>query len=56
MKKVERGIYLRGGIYYVIYQDENKRIVWNSTGQKSIKAARQILEKKKTDVALKLRR
>lgn len=53
LKRVERGIYLRDrGIYYVIYRNEAGETVWLSTKQKSIVAARKILEKKKTEVSL----
>lgn len=53
LKRVERGIWLRdGGIYYILYQNEAGEMVWKSTRQKSLKAARQILEKHKTDVSL----
>lgn len=55
LKRVERGIYVRAsGIYYILYQNEVGRIVWKSTKQKSLKAARQFLEKHKTDVAMKV--
>lgn len=50
--RIERGIYLRGGIYYICYQNEVGEMIWKSTQQKSLKAARQILDKAKTDVAL----
>lgn len=52
MKRIQRGIYERSGVLYVVYQDERKRMVWESTRQSTLKAARQILEKRKADVAM----
>ncbi len=55
LKRVERGIYVRdGGVLYVLYVNERGETVWKSTKQKSVKAARKVLEKCKTEVSLRV--
>jgi hypothetical protein len=46
-----RGIYERDGIIYIRFQDERGKIVRESTYQSSVKAAQEILTKRKTEVA-----
>ena len=50
-KRVERGIYDRDGVLYILYINERGETVWLSTRQATVKVARQILAKKKTEVA-----
>jgi integrase len=50
MKKV-RGVYLRGGKAYIRYRDEHGNLVRESTEQKSLKFAEDLLAKRRTEVA-----
>ncbi len=50
--KTSRGIYLRKGVVYICFKDEQGRIVRESTGQQSAKVAEQILSKRRTEVAM----
>jgi len=50
MKKV-RGVYLRGGKAYIRYRDEHGNLVRESTEQRSLKFAEDLLAKRRTEVA-----
>ena len=50
MKKV-RGVYFRGGKAYIRYRDGNGNIVRESTEQRSVKFAEDLLAKRRTEVA-----
>src|SRR4051794_28842385 len=47
-----RGISFRSGIAYICFQDEYGKIIRESTGQKSLKVAQQILDKRRSEVAM----
>ena len=47
MKKV-RGIFERGGVLYIRYQDQQGKIVRESIGRNSRKVAEQILAKRRS--------
>ena len=49
-----RGIYERNGILYVRFQDENGKIVRESTGQSRLKLAEDILRARKTEVVKRI--
>ena len=49
-----RGVYFRGGVAYIRYQDEHGADVRESTKQRSAKAAQDILAKRKTEVAMRV--
>ncbi len=49
--KLPRGIYDRKGILYIRFRDERGEICRESTHQSSIRAAQEILAKRKTEVA-----
>ena len=51
-KSKNRGVYFRGGIAYIRYQDEQGHDVRESTKQRSMKVALDILAKRKTEVAM----
>src|SRR5262245_7074450 len=51
MKKA-RGIFERGGVLYIRYQDQQRKIVRESTGQNSMKVAEQVLAKRRSEVAM----
>src|SRR2546425_12393539 len=53
MKKV-RGVYLRHGIACIRYQDEQGRMVRESTRQRSLKVAEEILHKRKAELAMRV--
>ena len=53
MMKKARGIYERDGVLYIRLQDERGHIARESTGQRSLKVAEQILAKRKSEVALR---
>jgi len=50
-KRMSRGVYLRGGVAYIRYLDQNGRIVRESTGQRSLRLAQDLLAKRKTEIA-----
>ncbi len=50
MKKI-RGVYFRGGKAYIRYRDRNGSIVRESTEQRSVKFAEDLLAKRRTEVA-----
>src|ERR1700704_3735996 len=50
MKKV-KGVYFRGGKAYIRFCDEHGQIVRESTGQRSLKFAEDLLAKRRTEVA-----
>src|SRR6185436_9353714 len=47
-----RGVYYRGSVAHIRYQNERGEIVRESTGQSNAKVAQQILEKKRSEVAM----
>jgi integrase len=51
-KSKHKGVYFRDGIAYIRYQDERGRDVRESTKQRSVRAALDILAKRKTEVAM----
>ena len=46
-----RGVYLRDGVVYIRYLDQSGRIVRESTGQRSLRLAQELLAKRKTEIA-----
>ena len=48
---MSRGVYFRNGIAYLRYKDQNGQIVRESTEQRSVKFAQDLLAKRKTEVA-----
>ena len=50
MKKI-RGVYMRGGVAYIRYRDGNGNIVRESTEQRTLKFAEDLLAKRRTEVA-----
>jgi len=46
-----RGVYFRNGVAYLRYKDQNGKIVRESTEQRSVKFAQDLLAKRKTEVA-----
>jgi integrase len=53
-KSKNRGVYFRGGVAYIRYQNEHGADVRESTKQRSAKAAQDILAKRKTEVAMRV--
>ena len=51
-KSKSKGVYFRDGVAYVRYQDERGQDVRESTKQRSVKVALDILAKRKTEVAM----
>jgi integrase len=51
-KELPQGVFWRGRILWIRYQDEEGKMVKETTGQRSIKVAEQIYNKRKTDVAM----
>ena len=49
-----KGVYFRGGVAYIRYQDERGHDIRESTKQRSAKAAEDILAKRRTEVAMRL--
>ena len=55
MKKAERlpqGVFWRGDVMWIRYQNEHGKTVKETTGQCSVKVAQQIYQKRKTEVAM----
>jgi integrase len=50
--KKTRGIFFRNGIAHIRFQDERGELVRESTGQSSPKVAQQILDKRRSEVAM----
>src|SRR5215831_287505 len=50
MKKA-RGVYPRNGVLYIRYRGQDGKIVRESTGQRSVRFAQDLLAKRKTEVA-----
>ena len=51
IRKTPRGVFTRGGVVYIRFQDETGRIVRESTKQQSLRLGEKILAKRKTEVA-----
>ena len=49
-----KGVYFRGGVAYIRYQDERGHDIRESTKQRSARAAEDILAKRRTEVAMRL--
>ena len=50
--ELPQGVFWRGNILWIRYQNEQGKIVKESTGQTSVKVAVQIYNKRKTEVAM----
>ena len=53
-KSNSKGVYFRDGVAYIRYQDERGQDVRESTKQRSVKVALDILAKRKTEVAMRV--
>src|SRR5918996_6200331 len=53
-KSKSKGVYFRDGIAYIRFQDERGVDVRESTKQRSVKVAEDILAKRKTEVAMRV--
>src|SRR2546421_9798540 len=47
-----QGVFWRGNVLWIRYQDEDGKMVKETTGQRSVKVAEQIYNKRKTEVAM----
>jgi len=47
-----QGVFWRGNVLWIRYQDEDGKMVKETTGQRSVKVAEQIYNKRKTEVAI----
>jgi integrase len=51
-ESLPQGVFWRGNVLWIRYQDEEGRMVKETTGQRSVKVAEQIYNKRKTEVAM----
>jgi integrase len=51
-ESLPQGVFWRGNVLWIRYQDEDGRMVKETTGQRSVKVAEQIYNKRKTEVAM----
>ncbi|OLE51290.1 MAG: hypothetical protein AUG51_24015 [Acidobacteria bacterium 13_1_20CM_3_53_8] len=51
-EKLPQGVFWRGNFLWIRYQDEEGKMVKETTGQRSVKVAEQIYNKRKTEVAM----